>query len=443
MLQTVKQYITKKAMPVPNAKLVVAVSGGIDSVVLLDILVKLGYQCIVAHCNFHLRGEESDGDEKFVAEIAKSYRIPFRTVSFDTKEEAAIRKISIEMAARELRYTWFEELLETEQCAAIAVAHHANDATETFFLNLIRGTGIRGLLGIKACNHHIIRPLLCCQRATIEAYAIEHSLQYRTDSSNNETVYVRNKIRHALIPECETINVAFMQTMTDNMERLSDITDILNYFMADIRLKMVSTQNGLLIIKSELLKTLPAPNTILFELLRPYNFNTETVTHIYQSLDGLSGKTFYSSTHRAIINRDEIIVNNIDVSDEKWYHIEENTKKISQPISLEFIEHKGIPIIKKDVHWAYIDIDKLIFPLKLRRWQTGDTFIPLGMTNHKKVSDYFIDEKLSIIEKENTWLLTTADDTIIWIVGKRLDNRFRVNELTSKQVLIVKYHCNI
>ncbi|MDD3478975.1 MAG: tRNA lysidine(34) synthetase TilS [Paludibacteraceae bacterium] len=427
----------EQLMPCTDTKLLVAVSGGIDSVVLLDVLVHLGYKCVVAHCNFHLRGQESDDDMTFVAQLAAHYQVPLQTIHFDTTNIAQERKISIEMAARELRYTWFKELLKSEQCGAVAIAHHANDAVETFFVNLARGTGIRGLLGIQATNEFIIRPLLHCKRSQIETYAREHGLNFRTDSTNNETVYVRNKIRHQIIPPFQEINPSFTDTMCRNIENLSDVAEIYSYFIKDLRTKLCHEEKGITQISIEQLQVLPAFKTILFELLQPYNFNSATVDSIIQSLDGLSGKEFYSTTHRVIINRTLLEIEAINVIDNDVYTIDNGSCAITNPIELTFERVDGIPEIKKDKQCAYLDADKVIFPLVLRHWQQGDSFVPFGMKQSKKVSDFFIDEKISRSLKDKLWILTSQND-IIWIVGQRIDNRFRVSNET-KSTLIINY----
>ncbi len=427
----------EQLMPSTGTKLLVAVSGGIDSVVLLDVLVHLGYKCVVAHCNFHLRGTESDEDMAFVAELAAHYQVPLQTINFDTTQIAQERKISIEMAARELRYDWFKELLKSEQCGAVAIAHHANDAVETFFVNLVRGTGIRGLLGIQATNEHIIRPLLHCKRSQIETYAREHGLNFRTDSTNSDTIYVRNKIRHQIIPPFQEINPSFTDTMRRNIEHLKDVSDIYTYFIDDLRTKLCQEEKGITRISISKLQALPAFGTILFELLQPYRFNSATVNDILQNLDGLSGKEFYSTTHRVVINRDTLEIEAITVIKNDIYTIDSDCRLLTNPIELTFERVDGIPEIKKDKQCAYLDTDKVIFPLVLRHWQQGDSFVPFGMTQTKKVSDFFIDEKISRLMKDKLWMLTSQND-IIWIVGQRIDNRFCVNSDT-KSTLIINY----
>lgn len=435
MLQSVKHFMQEQSMPTSGAKLVVAVSGGADSVVLLDILVKLGYQCVVAHCNFHLRGDESDADMAFVQALAKRFRLPLHIIHFDTMAIANERKISIEMAARDLRYEWFRALVKTENCGAVAIAHHANDNIETFFVNLTRGTGIRGLLGIKAQNDQIIRPLLQCKRSQIEAYAHEHDLDFRTDSTNVDTLFVRNKIRHDIVPQFQAINPAFTETMCHNLEHLADVAEIYAHVVEKAREQLFKVENKIIYLVINELKQFPAFRTMLFELLQPYNFNSDTVQTIVKSLDGLSGKEFYSTTHRLIINRAKIEIETFQETDNTPYTIAFGVKKLTEPIKLEINHIKGVPEIQKNKDSAYLDADKLLFPLELRHWEEGDTFIPFGMTQRKKVSDFFIDEKISRLMKDKLWILTSEKE-IVWIVGHRIDNRFRINDDTKSTLVI-------
>ena len=425
----------EQLMPSPDAKLLVAVSGGVDSVVLLDVLVHLGYQCVVAHCNFHLRGDESDGDMVFVQNFVEQYKLPLHIIDFDTKAIAQTRKISIEMAARDLRYTWFKELVKSENCSAVAIAHHANDTIETFFLNLTRGTGIRGLLGIQAQNEQIIRPLLHCKRSQIETYAREHGLDFRNDSSNNDTLYVRNKIRHHILPEFQEINPSFTETMCHNLEHLNDVAEIYTDVINKAKAKLCKQEKGTTHIRISKLKEMPAFRTILFELLQPYNFNSDTVQAITKSLDGLSGKEFYSTTHRIVINRDLLEVEAINTNENARYFISSEDKVINNPIELEFNYLKEIPEIKKEKNIAYLDADQLVFPLELRHWEKGDVFTPFGMTQSKKVSDFFIDEKISRLQKEKIWILA-SENQIVWIIGQRIDNRFCVKKSTQSTLVI-------
>ncbi len=440
MKQTVAAYMRAQKMPAAPAKILVAVSGGIDSIVLLDVLVRLGFQCVVAHCNFHLRGDDSDGDAQFVETLAQKYGIPFRRADFDTKKVAEQRKISIEMAARDLRYTWFAQVRNAEQCVATAVAHNANDCAETMLLNIARGTGIDGLHGIRAVNGDIVRPLLCVTRQEIDDYALRHGLQHRFDKTNNDTDIRRNFVRHKLIPLFEQINSAFVSTMRSNAQNLTDVAAIYHDHIAQAERETCHTAtNGRIEIDVTKLLRQAAPRTILFELLKPYHVNSDMASDIFDSLERFSGKTFCTSSHRLLVDRGKIVVATHDTPDHGTYHIQSDQAKIVSPIRLKIDRIDHAPErFERNADIAYFDADKVKFPLTLRRWQTGDAFFPFGMKGRKKVSDLFVDCKLSRFDKENAWVLT-SDGQIIWVVGVRSDNRFRLTKST-KQALKLTYY---
>ncbi len=427
----------EQAMPAPPASLLVAVSGGIDSVVLLDVLLQMGYPCVVAHCNFHLRGDDSNQDAAFVEALAKKYGVPFRRIDFETEKVAHERKISIEMAARDLRYAWFADLLKTEKCTALAIAHNANDCAETMLLNLARGTGIDGLHGILPTNGEIIRPLLCCTRAEIEQYAESRHLQHREDRTNSDTAIRRNFVRHRLLPLFEEINPAFVPIMRRNAQNLTDVAEIYHFFIEKIREEICQNlPDGTTEIDTEKLLQQPASRTILYEILQPFGINSDTNDALFDSLHSV-GATFCTASHRLLIDRGKIIVAPHNEIDANEYQIAENQAEISIPISLKIEKIDDIPEISKSPKMAYFDAEKVKFPLTLRRWRQGDAFVPFGMTGRKKVSDLFVDCKLSLFDKQNAWLLTSGND-ILWVVGLRTDNRFRISKST-KTVLRLTY----
>ena len=433
----VARFIADRHLLDPQQKVIVAVSGGADSVVLLNLLQQLGYQCIVAHCNFHLRGADANADAEFVARLAHDYRLPFRSIDFDTNAVAAERKISIEMAARDLRYAWFEQLRQTEQCSAIAVAHHANDNAETVLMNLTRGTGINGLCGIQARNGHIVRPLLCCTRAEITDYAHTHQLAYCTDATNADTIYRRNFVRHNIVPLFEQINPAFIETFGRSIDYANDIRLIVNTFVQNVQAQICrKTTLGLEIDTTRLLQQ-PAPRTLLFEFIRPYGFNSDTTDTLFNNIGGTSGTTCLSQTHQAVVSRNKIvIVPHTNKPDDTTYHIGENDTEIFCPIHLKIERLDTMPAtLKTDTHTAYFDADKIQFPLTLRHWQQGDTFVPFGMRGRKKISDLFVDKKLDLVEKSQTWLMT-SNDQIMWVLGIQTDNRFRITSGTRHLIRI-------
>jgi len=438
MLTKVQEFIEENQLLTPNERIIVGVSGGVDSVVLLNVLSKLGYNCIAAHCNFHLRGEESNRDEKFVEDLCKSYEVVFKKIDFDTVTYAKEEKISIEMAARELRYSWFEKLAQETNVHSIAVAHHSDDSIETVMLNIVRGTGIKGLIGILPKNRKIVRPLLCCSRFEIEEYARLNDIAFVNDSTNEENDFNRNKIRNQVLPILAEINPSVKQTLFENISRIKGAWKIYEQKIKEIKNEITFYQDDRFYIDIEKLKKQPDIATVLHEILDDFNFNNDVLEDIVKSLEGESGKKFSSSTHRLIKDRNFLIIdeNEPDLSIE--WTIEEGTRFIEDPIPLEFnfIEKNENFIVSKSSEKVDLDADKITFPLILRKWHFGDTFQPFGMNQEKKVSDFFVDEKLNLFQKEDAWLLTSNGE-IVWIVGIRLDNRFRITENTQKILEII------
>ncbi len=422
----------------PCHKLLVGVSGGIDSVVLLDLLSAAGLSFAVAHCNFHLRGMESDLDEVFVKSLASSYAVPFFSNSFQTRETAETRGISIEMAARDLRYEWFEEVRKGHQFDWVVVAHHRDDQIETFFLNLARGTGIAGLTGMNVVNARVVRPLLFASRQEIVAYAAHKKLNYREDSSNSVTDFQRNKIRHLVIPQMEKLNPSFRDRMVETISYLKDTSMIYLQSIDHARaLAMRYNADGEAEISLASLRLLQPMSTFLFEFLKPFQFNGAVVQEIVHALEGQPGKQFFSLSHRAVVDRDKILIQRIQEFSAQRYYLEEGCESINVPIKLTFqsVGRTADFKLTSSQNKACIDSDRLQYPLILRRWQFGDYFQPLGMKGMKKLSNYFVDEKFSLPEKERTWLLTNGEE-VVWIIGNRLDERYKVTAET-KNLLIV------
>jgi len=434
MLQKIQSYINENQLLAPDKTVVVAVSGGADSVALWHILKNLGYDCAIAHCNFHLRGEESNRDEEFVRRLAEKYQTPFYKIDFDTAKYADENGISIEMAARDLRYEWFYRLLDELQAQAIAVAHHADDNIETMLMNLVRGTGLRGLTGIPNKNDKVVRPLLCCSRKEIEQYLRENDLDFVEDSTNKLNDYQRNKIRNQIIPLLEQINPSVRQTLYETSERLGETYKIYSEKIKYISEKIVSYEANTTKINIEKLKQETAYKTILFEILHPFGFNSAVIGQISETLCKESGKQFFSETHCLLKDRDFLIVHKKQSLDDNIiYTISENTEKIREPIEIQFkkITKTADFQVSKNRNEINVDFAKLQFPLTLRRWRKGDIFQPFGLKGKKKVSDFFIDNKLSLIEKKSYWLLLSGNE-IVWIVGYRTDHRFRVTDTTSE-----------
>lgn len=445
MLDKVREFINKERLISHNAKVIVGLSGGKDSMALLDILMLLGYRCMAAHCNFHLRGDESDRDEKFVKKWCKSIDIPYTSINFDTKQYAADRKISIEMAARELRYNWFEILRKHHDADYIAVAHHKDDTVETVLLNLIRGTGIKGLTGIAPKNGYIIRPLLSISRLEIENYISKREIPYVTDSTNKEDIYLRNSLRLNVIPLLETLNPSVKEAIYRTSQNVTEAEKVYSKSV-DNAIKELFNNNKIDINE---LKKSASPVSVLFELLTPYGFTPSAILDITESINSISGKVFFSDNnteldkkrYRLIKDRSHFILDIINASDSeiKDYTIEEGASGIDYPIKLKITNLKAPAEIKFNRNLLYIDADKIKFPLKLRKWEKGDWFIPFGMKGRKKLSDYFTDRKFSLKDKDDAWVLTSNND-IIWIVGERNDERFKITG-NSKNIILIEHVC--
>ncbi|HVA98593.1 MAG TPA: tRNA lysidine(34) synthetase TilS, partial [Bacteroidia bacterium] len=411
MLQEFQQFISEKKLFEPSQKILLAISGGIDSVAMAELFYRSKINFSIAHCNFKLRGKESEADEKFVQKLAEKYKVSFFTKSFDTKKYALKNKISIQMAARELRYHWFSEIIIKEKFAAVSIAHHKSDEVETLLINLLRGTGIAGLHGILPKNGKIIRPLLFATRSEIEAFAKKNKIKFREDSSNKSDKYIRNKIRHTIIPILKEINPAAENSIAESIEKISETEIIFQKHIAQIKKKVRIEKEGIVSFRLTELKKENPLKIIVFELLKEFNFNSETVNEIIDSFSASSGKTFFSSTHRLLKDRETLIVEPISKEKNKtiktFISISKNKKSYqSENINLSFSK---IPNRKSNIqnpsNIACLDYDLLQFPLQLRKWKSGDYFYPLGMKSKKKLSDYFIDKKISISQKEKSYVL--------------------------------------
>ena len=428
--------------PLQGAKrLLVAVSGGPDSIVLLDALCRERFSVVIAHCNFHLRGEASNEDALFVQQLANKYQVPYCQVDFDTEKVAEERKVSIEMAARDLRYEWFEQMADEHDCDLIAVAHNADDVVETFFLNLTRGSGLQGLSGMAELRGRVVRPLLKVSRKQIMEYIAEYQLQYRIDATNLETIYTRNKLRHNILPQFEEINPSFLDTMHNNMRFISSAQAIVEAYATEAYSRVVTIDNERVVFDLYELKKCQGIDTLLFLWLTPYGFSSDVVMQLYSSLDEkLSGKQFFSATHRVVVEREylECTMHNAQCTiHNSQFTIDERQITINEPIKLEIQDVNIVDFqLIKSSNVACLDADKLQYPLVLRRWQQGDWFIPFGMKGRKKLSDFFVDKKFTTSDKEQLWLLVSGDD-IVWVVGHRVDARFAVTDRT-KRVKIFK-----
>jgi tRNA(Ile)-lysidine synthase len=431
MKDAFNKYVTKGKLFSKNDKILAAISGGVDSVVMLHLLVDSGYKAAVGHCNFGLRGKESDGDEKFVRALAVRMNIPFYTVCFDTNKIAKQKGISVQMAARDLRYEWLEKTRKEKNYNFIAIAHHADDSIETFLINLIRGTGIAGLHGIKSKSGNVVRPLLFASRKNIEDFAKDHKIKYREDSSNKTDKYLRNKIRHQLIPLMKEMNPAVPEAINTLVERLGEAEKIIVDAAKREKSKIVSGQDPCLVIDLGKLMKLVSPSMFLYEYLKPYGYSGDVIQKIIDSTS-TEDKIFFSVTHRIVMHGRRLNIDALNKGKVKEsYKIPANIKSVSEPLNMKFsVASKKDYVMQDNKNIATLDHDRLKFPLVLRRWKAGDFFYPLGMKGKKKLSDFFTDLKLSLIDKENIWLLCSGND-IIWVVGYRIDHNFRITEKTN------------
>ncbi|MTE25409.1 tRNA lysidine(34) synthetase TilS [Winogradskyella ouciana] len=437
MLENFKSHLQQKLPFLLESKVIIAISGGIDSVVLAHLCKKLNLDFSLAHCNFNLRDEESDADEVFVLDLAEDLDVEVFVQNFDTEAYAKDFKRSIQMAARELRYNWFAELAEQLKFDYILTAHHADDNLETFLINFTRGTGLNGLTGIPMKNENIVRPLLPFSRQEIEAYAKENQIKWREDSSNSSRKYLRNKLRHEVVPILKDINPQLLDSFQNTLDHLNDTADIVAESVDSVANEaIVSLDEDDVFFKVSEFKNLKNPKAYLFELLNEFGF-TEW-NDVVNLLDAQSGKQVFSSTHRLVKHRDYLILSEKKSKTTKSVTLSEAeviNSKVKIPLGILFFDEADA-VKEKSNTTIYVDKDKLNFPLELRIWKEGDVFHPLGMNGKKKVSKYLKDEKLSLIEKEKTWVLTSNND-IVWIVGKRADERFKVTNKTE-QILKVE-----
>jgi len=441
MLKATQKHINQNLPFLNNKKVLIAFSGGIDSCVLVHIMSTLNFDISLAHCNFMLRGKESNKDEQFVKELGEKLDVPTYTIQFDTNLYAEENGISTQMAARDLRYNWFQQIISENNIDYLVTAHQKDDVIETVLINLTRGTGLDGLTGIPEVNGNIVRPLLPFSRNEILVYATRKKLQWREDSSNSSIKYVRNKIRHKVIPYLKEINPSLIETFSNTLDNLKASQQIVKDAIQNIREKVITANENTLEFNIAELKKLNNPKVYLYELLKDYGF-TEW-NDVSDLLDAQSGKQVFSNTHRLLKDREVLILSELEEIDENIiFEISKNTSKIKTPIKLKF-KKIDVPFdTKNHMNKVYdelfldkdntisIDYDKIKYPLIIRKKQKGDYFYPIGLNGKKKISKFFKDEKLSLIEKENTWLLCSQNE-VVWVIGKRLDNRFKVTKTTS------------
>ena len=423
MKQKLENHLSQNLQFLNGKKLLLATSGGLDSMVMADLIHKLNYEIAIAHCNFQLREMESFEDQNFVQEYANTNSIPLFLTQFDTKAFAEDYKLSTQIAARELRYNWFYELLETENYDYILTAHHADDNLETFLINLSRGTGLEGLTGIPEKNENIIRPLLLFSRQEIENYAKENKIKWREDSSNASDKYLRNKIRHHLVPILKALNPNFITSFQKTQTYLQEAQDMVEDASIIVYQQVAKQEGDDIHFDLNQLRKLPNYKSYLYQWLHEFGFSAWE--DIYDLVESQSGKQVFSLEFRLIKDRNSLILSPINLITEKEeFLIEENQKEVKIPLNLSFCKVTDISLVSNTT--IFVATDKLQFPLVLRHWNEGDVFQPFGMGGKsKKVSKLFKDEKLSLIDKENAWLLCSNNE-IVWVIGIRQDERFRI-----------------
>lgn len=439
MLDQFLSFINKHNLIQPSQKVLLAVSGGMDSVVMCDLFSKAKINFVIAHCNFGLRGEESNEDEMFVKKLSIKYKVPFMVTTFQTADFAETEKISIQMAARILRYEWFEKIRKEQNCDYIATAHHQNDVLETVLLNLTKGTGIAGLHGIRIKNGHIIRPLLFAEKETIFDYVVENQVIWREDSSNESNKYQRNLIRNEVVPLLKQINPNLENTMQHTVERIAAVEDIFEQEIEMLRKQITWADTQAVFVNYKAIQTLSQPVIKLSELLKPYHFTYQQSQDIFEAFDKESGKIFLSPTHTLVKDRTELVITQkslqsfvsqvITINDEEL--IIDNLK-LTMGKPFERTEDFVVPTARKI---ACLDADKVRFPLQIRKWKEGDWFCPLGMNKKKLISDFLIDLKVPLNLKKEVYLLT-SNGSVVWVMGMRIDDRFKVTDKTEKVVLL-------
>lgn len=441
MIATFEHFILLNQLFSKRQKVLLGVSGGIDSVVMCHLFKQSGYKFGIAHCNFSLRGEESDGDAVFVKQLAEELDCPYYEKIINTGLHSKRRKQSIQVVARDLRYEWFEKLRQEEKYDRVATAHHLNDSVETVFYNMTKGCGIRGLHGILPKRDRIIRPLLFTYKNDILAFAQANGIAYRNDSSNELDKYSRNKIRNQVLPILKEINPSVDKTLAGNIQRFQEVESIYDWSIKYWKSRLFKSARGGYQVDTTKFDKVPSIKTILYEILKQFEFNADQVAQMLNVQE--SGRQFYSPTYRLLVDRELWYITELEQPEYVELMVDEFTEWVDLPdggrIHFKILESRDDIHFGNNTHQGFFDEKKLNFPLRLRKWQRGDIFKPFGMEGHtKKLSDFFTERKMNSFDKENIWLME-SENKIAWIVGLRSDNHFRLTAY-SKKVIHVKWY---
>ena len=436
LVEKFRSYVAHEGLFTHDDNLLLAVSGGVDSMVLMSLVRAAGYRFAVAHCNFHLRGEESDGDELLVESEVRKIGAPYHVTHFDTYGEVASTGESVEMAARRLRYAWFDELCNAHGYSVVVIAHHIDDSFETYFINMLRGTGARGLTGIASRNGRIVRPLLFATREDIETYAAQNEIPFRVDSSNMSMKHLRNRVRHEVVPMLKEINPQFTSIMQRNMTHLGQAQSFIDAAMAVIKRTILTESRGVYSLDIAAIDASMPRNFVIYEILNSeFGFRREVVSDICTAIDnGATGRRFLASDRVAVVDRDVILIMSIAEDNDVEISVGCDTTSTmlgDMPFTFDTLDRKSIETLNQGAYVALIDADKVSFPLTIRRWREGDTMVPFGMTGRKKISDMLIDAKVSLADKREQYVLLSGGD-VAWLVGRRIDNRYAVKKETSR-----------
>ncbi len=433
------EYASQKSLLVPSDRTLLAVSGGIDSVALCHLFYRNKFSFGIAHCNFQLRGKESDKDEAFVKKLAEDMNVPFHSIRFDTKKFARKNKESIQLTARNLRYEWLFKLAMDENYTRLASAHHLDDSVETILYNFAKGCGIRGLHGILPQSRNLIRPLLFATKDEILAYVVSEGLEFREDASNESDKYTRNIIRHHVVPVLTELNPSFLSTANDTITRLREAEALYDFALSHIKEEICTLKDGTLLFDIQKMRMYPALPTILYELLKEFGFNNVQTSQISESMYGQPGKIFLAGSWRLVVDRENLVLTADADNPQSFYINDLDSSPLYLPdgrLSFHITERIPDPV-PSDPYSAWMDDEKVKFPFTLRHWKEGDVFQPLGMHGkHQKLQDFFTHQKISIPDKEKIWLLE-SEGNICWVAGLRIDERVKLSSSTRKCLVAV------